>query len=423
MKTLRVFPAWTGCSALLGGLFLLASGVGCEPGWSPPRALTEAERALVERTNGFGFSLLVETARREPGAEATVISPLSVSYALGMTLNGAAGETHAEMRSLLGYDSATLAEINETYRGLMDVLAATDPAVAWSLANSLWIDTDEGFRLLPEFAAVCRRSFRAEAREIDLQDPSAVEAINRWVDRATGGRIDQMFEAPFADEIRLILLNALYFKARWALEFDPLLTRDGMFHAADGKAMPVRLMTLEAELPYLSTPDLQAVHLAYDNGSFGLTLLLPGPDSSIEAVLEQLAAGAWSGWWSGLAPSQGKLELPRFTLRWSGQFIFPLRALGMVKAFEPELADFSAMAERARERKLHVAFVDQRTWLSLDEQGTEAAAATAVGMEELDSYGSGSFQMRVDRPFVLVLHERRSGAVILAGAVYSLTSS
>ena len=117
MKTLRVLPAWTGCAALLGGLYMLASGVGCEPGWSPPRALTEAERALVERTNGFGFSLLAETARWEPGAEATVLSPLSASYALGMTLNGAAGETQAEMRGLLGYGSATLAEINETYCG------------------------------------------------------------------------------------------------------------------------------------------------------------------------------------------------------------------------------------------------------------------------------------------------------------------
>ena len=382
------------------------------PQLAPPRTLTAQETAIVAADNAFGFDLVRALSADAPGAN-LFVSPLSVSMALGMTLNGAEGETRAEMEAMLHKHGLTRAEINAAYRSLIDLLEGLDPRVTFEIANSIW--HREGFSVEADFIEANRQFFDAEVAALDFNTPSAVERINGWVDEKTRGKIDTIIDQIGPDAV-MYLINAIYFKGTWTYEFEEAETREAPFHLADGSVTTVPLMHQGADLPYLATDRFRAVDLPYGDSLYSMTVLLPNEGLTPAEIVADLDAEAWAAWSAGFQVRGVELALPRFRLEYKQTLNGVLQALGMEAAFAPALSDFSGI-NPARD-DLHISQVLHKTFLEVNEEGTEAAAVTVVEMSvTCAGCGGAGISFVVDRPFVLLIRERHSGTILFAGQV------
>ena len=408
--------------SLLGCAAILALGAcgSTEPDGPPPllaalpRALSPAELRLAEATNGFAFALLREATREAPAESNTFLSPLSASMALGMTLNGAGGETFDAMRATLGLEGMTEAEIDQAYRDLIELFRGIDRRAEILVANSLW--AREGLPLEPAFADAGREYFDAEIRTLDFATPGAVESINDWVAGKTNGRIPRVLDAIAQDEV-LFLINAIYFKGRWREAFDPRNTDTGPFHGADGRERSAPLMHQEATLHYTETERYQAVDLLYGNGAFAMAVVLPRAGGTPGELLASLDPASWHDLVAGLREETVNLTLPRFRLDYSRRLDPDLGALGMGIAFDPGRADFFRIAD-VRPDRLFISRVEQKTFVEVNEEGTEAAAATTVAIGVTSA--PQTYEMRVDRPFLFAIRERFSGTLVFVGVMNAI---
>lgn len=376
-----------------------------------PRDLSAAELRIVEGANEFAFDLLQEAARDLAPDSNLFLSPLSASMALGMALNGANGETSDGMRAALQLDDMTQAEVNEGYRDLIALLVDLDSRTEMKIANSIWVRT--GLPLDPEFAAEGETFFDAAVQTLDFGSPEAASTINDWVSGKTNGRIPRLLEHIASDEVAF-LINAIYFKGKWRNAFDREDTRQGAFHGADGRERAADLMWQQETLPYDETDEYQAVDLAYGNGAFAMTVLLPAPGRTPAELLGGLDHGAWQALADRFHDADVNLTLPRFRLEYSRTLNDDLKALGMETAFDPGVADFYGIAD-VRPDRLYLSRVDQKTFVEVNEEGTEAAAATAVGIGVTSA--PLTVEMRVDRPFIFAIRERLSGTLVFIGVM------
>ena len=374
-----------------------------------PRSLSAPEALVIGAGNQFGFSLFRQVRATAPDSN-LFLSPFSASQALGMTLNGAAGTTLDSMRAALALGNTPLAELDASYQSLLRLLAGLDGTTEFRIANSIW--SDAGFPFLPAFLDAARTSFDAEVRSLDLQAPASLDAINDWVHDKTNGKIPRILDQVRSDEV-MFLINAIYFKGKWRLPFDPKRTRAAPFHAADGTTQSVPTMALEPSLlRYAADADHQAIELLYGNGAFAMTILLPGQGKSLAELAAQLDVAHWEAWTAALREVKLGLTLPRFRLEYKRELKDDLSALGMRIAFDDARADFSAMADPAAGR-LFLSRVTQKTFVDVNEEGTEAAAATSVGI----GVTSAPLTLEVNRPFLFVLRERLSGTIFFLGQV------
>jgi serine protease inhibitor len=373
-----------------------------------PRALTASEQEVIRASNRFAFELLREVEGRESEPNA-FLSPLSASMALGMTMNGARAETFTGMRGALGFGSLTQAEINASYRGLIDLLLGLDRGVDIRLANSIWVR--QGFPLHEPFVQSSRRDFGAEVTALDFSSPGAPGTINRWVDRSTNGRIEGIVDRIDAD-VMLYLLNAVYFKGSWTTRFDRRRTHEAPFERADGTRQTVQMMHLsEAKVRHHATREVEILDLPYGRGAFSMTLVLPDRTRSLRDLVGSLDEGTWNGWMAALQPRELDVLLPRFRLEYEKNLNESLKALGMETAFDPDRADFGGMSPLGED--LYISNVKQKTFVEVNEEGTEAAAVTSVEMKAVSA--PPSFQ--VDRPFLVAIRERLSGTILFLGVI------
>jgi serpin B len=396
-------------------LLLTACGSPTDPGGRPPlltalpRALSSAELRIIDGANAFAFDLLRESTRQLPADSNAFLSPLSASMALGMALNGANGETLDAMRAALWLTGMPEAEINQGYRDLIALLSELDARTEMKIANSLW--GHDGFTIEPAFIDAGKTFFDAEVKTLDFGSPSAISTINNWVGERTNGRIPTLLDQISDGEI-LFLINAIYFKGKWRETFEKKDTQNGPFQAADGRTRTAALMDQTDTLRYDETDDYQAVDLLYGNGSFAMTVLLPKAGRTPADVLAGLDPASWRDLAGRFRDENVHLTLPRFKMEYSRRLNDDLTALGMGIAFDDSQADFYRIAD-VRPERLYLTRVDQKTFVEVNEEGTEAAAATSVGV------GITSvpevFEMRVDRPFVFAIRERLSGTVLFLG--------
>jgi len=374
------------------------------------RPWTALEKEVLSTSSDFGIRLFKELIGTE--AEKNVfISPLSVSLALGMTLNGAAGQTEADMRDVLGFSGMGSSQINEAYRQLTDRLKGMDPGVVLEIANSLWARL--GFEVEKPFIEANRSYFDALARTLDFGLPSAKDTINGWIETKTHGRVQHMVERIGRDDV-LFIVDAVFFKGIWTVRFDESLTRNGSFIQTGGTALACPMMHLETDLPYLETDEFQAVDLDYGSGHFSMTVLLPKEGVSVDALASMLTSETWADWTGRFTPTNGALTLPKFKTEYGTDLKQALIRLGMGVAFTGG-ADFTRISRTGGlfiGQVLHKAFVD------VNEEGTEAAAATVVVI--LRGPPSG-FQMAVTRPFLFAIREKETGAVLFIGKIVDPT--
>ena len=373
----------------------------------PPRSVS-AEAAVLDKSNAFAWKLLPAAMAADPEAN-VLVSPLSASMALGMALNGARGTTYDQMQATLGFENAPLDTINLGYHGLMAHLPAADSTVSTQLANSAWYR--DGFAVEQDFLEAVRAFFDAEIAGLDFSIPTAADTINQWVSEKTGGRIEEIVESPIDDRTVLFLINAIYFKGPWKHAFDPQRTQDAPFHIADGRSQSMPMMDLTAEFPYVEDGNLQVVELPFGEGAFAMAVLVPGAGSSIDAELASMDVRRWQGLLDNLNARRVRVVLPRFRVEYDESLKPVLQTLGTTDAFLPNVADFTGIS--AASPPLYISEVKQKTFVEVTEEGAEGAGTTSIGI------GVTSLPPSViaNRPFVYLIRERESGAILFAGVL------
>lgn len=381
--------------------FSCDQNAGVDPG-EGIRELSQLEKTLVESDNVFGFKLFREIVEAEPDSN-VFISPLSVAMALGMTLNGAAGDTYEAMKTTLELHDLTEEEINDSFRSLIDLLINLDSEVIFEIANSIW--TRLGYPVLEDFYDVNRTTFDAEVRELDFSLPEAVDIINGWVSDKTHGKIEEVLD--FIDPLVVMyLINAIYFKGTWTYAFDESQTTDGTFYRQDGTGIPCKMMHMKCALDHAEFRDFQIVDLPYGNGQFSMTILLPHPGRNLDTLIEGINSENWQSWLDHLETVEIDIALPRFTLEYELLMNDVLVALGMGVAFSGS-ADFSRINPYGG---LYISRVIHKTFVDVNEEGTEAAAVTVVELREFAAPG-----MTMNRPFLFVIRENHSGTILFIG--------
>ncbi len=380
-----------------------------------PRDLTASETHLVAVNNDFAFRLFREVAQRSNPDDNLFISPLSVSMALGMTYNGAAGTTEAAMQNTLGFTGMTRDEINRSYRGVIDLLRGLDPHVDFTLANSIWYRQALTFE--PSFFDVTRTYFDAQVSGLDFAAPDAARTINDWVNTQTRGKIPEIVPDPIPNQMVMYLINAVYFKGAWVVQFDKSLTAPAPFRLADGSTTNVPMMRFQEPSMVRAhrDADVQLLDLRYGGGAYSMTIVMPVGATRLDSLVAGLSPLRWNAWVAALDSSRYDVSLPKFKLEYKLGMNDVLTALGMGVAFipcpaEPDCADLTRMRPV---RDLYIDTVVHKTYVDVNEEGTEAAAVTAVGV----GITSMPPSIVIDRPFLFVIRERFSGTILFMGRI------
>lgn len=371
------------------------------------RQLTMVEAELVESDNEFGLRLFKTLSSGEPDSN-LFISPLSVAMALGMALNGANGATREAIESTLGFTGMSLAEINKSYQSLSGLLMKLDPKVTFQIANSIWYR--ESFAVEQEFLDINRTYFDAEVTAMNFSAPDATHVINSWVSNKTNGKIEKIV-GRISGDVMMYLIDAVYFKGTWTYRFDPESTEDGLFYCADGSTVLCRLMNLNTELDFFSNTLCKGVNLPYGDERFSMTILMPRGNTAINSLVADLTKETWDEWLAGSTEQEVSVYLPRFRVEYEKKLNDVLADLGMGIAFTGA-ADFTKIN---RGGGLWIDEVKQKTFVEVNEEGTEAAAVTSVSMIR----GMPPI-LRCDHPFLYVIRERQSGTILFIGKMMDI---
>lgn len=373
-----------------------------------PRSLSNAETKVIAGSNDFAFELF-RTANVDQHQANVFISPLSASMALGMAANGANGPTYDEMKTALRLTGATREDVGDGYKNLIPLLEGLDPKTNFTIANSIWYA--QTFPFNASFLDESKKYFDAKVTALDFHSPSALGTINSWVDAQTNHKIPQILDRIDPVEV-MFLINAIYFKGTWQKRFDKSKTVDAPFHNADGSTSTVPMMARDAGVETTANAEYAAVDLRYGNSAFTMTVVLPQGD--IDAFAESFDKAKWNALVSSLHESETPVYLPRFRIEWKRQLNDDLQKMGMHLAFVGDSADFTGMSPLGDH--LYITKVLQKTYVDVDEEGTEAAAATSVGI----GVTSLPVPFRVDRPFLVVIRERFSGTILFIGKIAKL---
>ena len=377
---------------------------GATSGWAQPDKLLDANTA-------FAFDLMNQITQAKPDAN-VFISPYSVSSVLQMVENGAAGQTRAEMQKALRTAGLSTDSLNAEFKELDHQFTGRQDVIL-NLANGLWYQ--QGFHLKPAFVADNQKYFQAGLAGVDFDSAQSAQIINDWADQQTKGKIKDVVQFPFPPQTRLILANAIYFKGRWVEPFKKRLTRPHPFHLGGDQTKQTPMMTQEGTFAYQDNPDFQAVKLPY-RGGLQMELFLPATNSSPRAFLSDVTGKpSWREQIEGgFNRREGSVTLPKFKMEYEVQLNHPLQALGMKSAFGPE-ADFSGIADE----KLFISQVKQKSYVDVNEQGTEAAAVTTTTMAALamPMRPPNRFTLVLDRPFFFAISDVNTGSILFMGVV------
>lgn len=372
---------------------------------SLPRTLTAVEQEGVRANTQFSLHLLRATA--SGGAGNVLLSPLSVSLALGMTMNGADGRTLTEMQQTLGWGARSQGEINAAYRDLSRMLPALDNSVTIRLANGIW--TRAGYPAGPEFMQKAREFFNAPVQT--LATPQLMyDSVNAWGKRETQNMIPKVLDGNAPEDLAMLLANAVYFAGSWRNAFETSKTKPEPFRLASGASVSVPMMQRKGGFNAFQDESVSAVEMLYGNGAYSMVLMRPTTGSARE-LASQLNEARYNTIVSNLRPADGEswLALPRFSVKGNLELSETLADMGMPRAFGG-FAEFPYLVPSAR---TSIGFVQHAVALDVFEQGTRAAAVTVVGIRLVSAPPS----YRFDAPFVFFIRERLSGTILFAGVI------
>lgn len=383
-------------------------------------ALTDTQKGYVHEGNKMAFRFL----KQMYDGKDMVCSPLSLQYALAMTANGASGETLQEIIDFLGYGSDGIEALNEYSKSLLEQLPAVDLSVDIRLADALLVNNI--FHLLPAFRNKVATNYYAAVENMSFQNPNRVaNRINNWANRSTNGFIDKLISAEeISPTAAAFLMNALYFKAKWAgSESDPMFressTTDDKFTMADGTEKQVKMMRNMRHHSYAEMDGYKVLALPYAGGKYFMYVLLPD-GNDLGGMIDKLQDTPWSSIASSFKrDAEVYVKLPKFDIEDKFNLNEKLEGLGVRKAFQPGAAEFDSMFDSEAE-KFFIGKVIQKAKISVAEWGTEAAAVTVVMMGATAIAPGHEEPKRVyfyaDHPFVFLIGEATSGTILFEGA-------
>ncbi|MFC2097419.1 serpin family protein, partial [Bacteroidota bacterium] len=349
---------------------------------------------IIESDNSLGFKL-IKQIENEQGKN-LCISPLSVSMALGMTYNGADGETKKAMEETLGLEDLSMEDINGSYRDLINALSTNDSKVLFEIANSIW--SKQGFDIENDFITTNSEYFNARTQELDFNDPGAVDTINAWVSEKTHDKIETIIDE-ISPDVVMYLINAIYFKGIWKYEFEEDDTEDYTFTLENSEQISVPVMKQEGKFNYLTNDLFSSVELKYGSGNFSMHILLPNYDKNVDDIIESIDNEYWDQCLSQYEETEEvKVFLPRFKFEYEKSLNEELKALGMAIAFTTS-ANFTGIHKNGG---IYISDVKHKTFIDVNEEGTEAAAVTSVEVSLTSD--SGVYFMAL-KPFIFIIKE------------------
>jgi len=386
-----------------------------------PSPSPQQEKQIVSSNNAFACDLYAQLRDTKGNL---FFSPFSVSTALAMTSAGAKADTAAQMRKALRFP-ASQDDVHAGFAGLLRRLDEVNRggSVQLNMANSLWPQT--GAPIHESFLALVKQSYGVEITPVDYKhaEPEARAQINRWVEEKTQDKINDLISRPLSEDARLVLVNAVYFKGDWEHAFDAVLTKDESFFSGDGRVVQTPLMQQTNQFNYAELNNSQLIELPYKSGALSMFVVLPKDktSASLTKLENGLAGKQIAAWKAQMRETEVQVFLPKFRLEWgTASLTQALKNLGMNNAFVSGKADFSGISGD----KFFIGDVLQKAFVAVDEEGTEAAAATAVTMAAGAAPGPVAPPpvFRADHPFMFFIHDNATGSILFMGRVVKLAA-
>ncbi|MFN6480653.1 serpin family protein [Nostoc sp. DedQUE07] len=400
-----------GCSQVDSNKSALAQSSLPQPETPLQKKTANTDTKIVESSNKFGFKLFSEVLKNDRGDKNIFISPSSVAIALAMTYNGASGSTQQAMAKTLELQGMTLPEINSSYAAVLkQLLDNSDTKVQLKIANSLWANQKVSFA--PGFLKRTQDFYQAKVSNLNFQDAAASSIINNWVKENTNGKITKIVEKIEPNQV-LFLINAIYFKGNWSNEFDKKETAPYPFYITSNRPKQHPMMSQEGDYKYYESEKFQAVSLPYGkDGKISFYIFLPKKNSNLKTFYQNLNVENWEKWMTQFNNQKGFIRLPRFKTDYEITLNDALKTLGMGEAFSNK-ANFSGMG-----KNFAISQVKHKTFVEVNEEGTEAAAATSVGIVATSARQEPEpFRMIVDRPFFCAIRDNQTGNILFMGSI------
>lgn len=369
---------------------------------------------ISQVNNSFALKLYQELIKEKKGKN-LFISPLSIFFALSMTYNGANGETAKKMAETLDTKDFTKEELNQSANLLLRYLINTDKDVSLEIANSLW--PKKGFGINQTFLKNNTDFYKATVQNLDYSSKEAENTINDWVSTNTGKKIEKIVEN-LDPETLMVLVNAIYFKGNWSEKFSKEDTKNKNFTLSNGETIQHPLMEQNGKYLYLKNEKFQAITLPYGKSEkIGMSIFLPSKESSLDKFYADLNNENLNKWFGEFRKKQGQIIMPKFKIEDEAQLKQPLSAIGMSLAFDQEKADFTKMFNPPDNG--YIEKVVHKSFINVNEEGTEAAAATAVVIMPTSAAPDPEppFEMIVDRPFVFMIRDQETGTILFIGSM------
>lgn len=368
--------------------------------------LTAAQQAQVENSNEFAWKFFKEVSKGEQ--QDVFVSPLSVTYALGMLSNGAVGDTQKEILEGLEFRSGKVEDINSLCHQLMIESPKLDKSTKVSIANAVVANKNKP--LQPDFKNVVEKQYQALVTNQDFSSPATLSFINQWASEQTHGMVPKILERINPDGVSY-LLNALYFKGIWYRQFDKKHTKKEAFTKADGTKSQVQMMHQKEQFLIGENEMYQTVVLPYGNGSYEMIVVLPREGKKLSDVLVAMNGKQWKDNLKNTYSSEVDLKLPRFTSVYNRELNDVLKLLGMNAMFDPSKANLTKMSAVSS----FVSMVLQKAKIEVDEEGSKAAAVTVVETLTTAAPPSRPIMFHANRPFMYAIAEHSTGTIFFMG--------
>jgi serpin B len=362
--------------------------------------------AFIKANNKFAFDVFKEVSKLE-AEENSIISPVSLSLALGMTYNGADGETKTSFENTLNYSNFYPTEINTINKEIVYHLSNVSSGTVFEIANSIWVKKD--FLVKEEFLAVNKNFYDAEVRNLDFSDGNSLNIMNDWVSDKTYQKIPKIIEKIDSLDV-MFLINALYFKSDWKYSFDVEDTESLPFYG-ENSTQSVKMMNLTNDLSYYENEYFSSVKLPYKNSKYTMTLFLPNETKTTSDILQVLDTENWGKWNALFLTKEVALKMPRFKFSYEKLLNKALTDMGLGKAFSAD-ANFNGISNE----NLSISFVIQKTFIEVNEKGTEAAAVTATGISTTSIDPSKKIVI-LNKPFLFSITENETGSICFIGKI------
>jgi serpin B len=371
------------------------------------KELTSSIDKISSANNKVAFKFFSETLKTN-NKENVIISPLSLSTILALTQNGADGNTKEQMLKALELQGLDDNTINESYRNIIAHFNSLK-SIETKMGDSIWIRKNANVK--KELIDIGKNYYEAEINEVDFTKKNTVDAVNKWVSDKTAGKINKMMDA-FEDDTYMTLINTVYFKGKWSNPFTESSTSKQKFTSSDGSTKDVDMMRGTMGIDYIKNANFQAVRIPYEDNNFGMYVFLPSRDSSVDKLMNEMTMENWSKWINEFKKTQVQVSLPKFKIEFEQELNGMLKGFGMKDAFGGN-ANFSNITD---ETDLYIDLVKQKSYIDVNEAGTEAASATAVVMRTV-SIPLDPTQFTVDRPFLYAIADKKTGLILFMGKV------